>query len=100
MDAVDKMLGRAQKKFNQLDINGNELLEGEELIALSQWLWSSFHPGGEPLSDEQKAQESTKLLQRLDENRDGCMSFNEFADWFCRTCRSIERYRKGQNQNQ
>ena len=33
-DEVDKMLMRAQKKFDQLDADGNGALEGEELVGL------------------------------------------------------------------
>ena len=80
---------KAQKKFDQLDANSNGLLEGDELVALAEWVWSSFHPGGDALSDEEKAAESNKLLGRLDANDDGCMLFDEFGLWFKRTCASI-----------
>ena len=74
------MLMRAQKKFDKLDADGNGLLEGDELVELAEWVWSSFHPGGDALSEEEKAAESSKLLGRLDANDDGCMSFDEFVD--------------------
>ena len=95
---VDKMVVRAQKKFDQLDTDGNGALEGEELVGLAQWVWSSFHPGGEALSEEQKADESSKLLRRLDANGDGQSGFDEFVGWFRRTCAAIERYRRGLTQ--
>ena len=87
------MVVRAQKKFDQLDTDGNGALEGEELVGLAEWVWSSFHPGGEALSEEQKADESSKLLRRLDANGDGQCGFDEFVGWFKRTCAAIERYR-------
>jgi len=92
---VDKVLSRAEKKFHQLDTNGDGVLAGEELVGLAEWLFNSFHPGGAPLSPEKKEVETQKLLNRLDDNEDGCMSFDEFAAWFQRTCKSIERYRSG-----
>jgi len=92
---VDRLLIRAKKKFNKLDTNGNGVLDGDEITGLAQWVWSSFHPGGEPLSNELIAQESVKLLGRLDANGDSLLAFDEFADWFRRTCASIERYRRG-----
>ena len=46
-------------------------LEGDELVGLAEWVWSSFHPGGDALSEEEKAAESSKLLGRLDANDDG-----------------------------
>ena len=62
-----------------MDLNANGVLEGPELVALAQWVWSSFHPGGEPMSAEQKQSESAKLLRRLDADEDGVMTFKEFA---------------------
>ena len=36
---------RALKKWNMLDRNMNNTLEGEELLALAEWVWCSFRPG-------------------------------------------------------
>jgi len=90
-----KMMARAQKKFNQLDLDENGALEGNELEALAEWVWSSFHPGGEPLDEKQTAIESAKLLRRLDANQDGSMTFPEFAHWFTSTSDKIQTYRRG-----
>eukprot|EP00658_Telonema_sp_P-2_P035071 TRINITY_DN25556_c0_g1_i3.p1 TRINITY_DN25556_c0_g1~~TRINITY_DN25556_c0_g1_i3.p1 ORF type:complete len:334 (+),score=66.25 TRINITY_DN25556_c0_g1_i3:113-1114(+) len=57
-------LSRARKKFDSLDADSNGVLRGEELLALSRWLWDSFHPDGEPLSAEQQQSEGDKLLRR------------------------------------
>ena len=73
---------KAHNKFDKLDANGNGLLGRDELVELAEWVWSSFHPGGDALSEEEKAAESSKLLGRLDANDDGCISFDEFASWF------------------
>ena len=61
---------------------------------LAKWVWSSFHPGGQPLSDEEQDAETSKLLKRLDANRGGRITFEEFVQWFERTCTTIERYRR------
>ena len=92
---VNRALIRARKKFDKLDINQNGLLEGDELLELAEWVWSSFHPGGEPLSGEQQAAEVIKLMGRLDEDADGVMSFDEFGEWFEKTCASVEKFRRG-----
>ena len=92
---MDKVVLRAYKKFEQLDVNSNGLLEGDELSGLATWVWSSFHPGGQPVSAEFMEQEGAKLLGRLDANGDGAMSFDEFAEWFRRTCESVAQYRRG-----
>ena len=70
----------ARKKFQQLDTDGSGYLEGEELLHLAEWVWSSFHPDGEPLSDDERAKMSDKLLHRLDENSDGKLSMAEFEE--------------------
>ena len=90
---MDKALVRARKKFDQLDEDSSGLLEGDELLRLAEWLWSSFHPGGKALSVPEQEAETRKLLRRLDEDGDGCMSFGEFCDWFKRTCAGIEKLR-------
>jgi len=91
---IDKLMCRARKKFDQFDFDGNGLLDGDELVHLGEWLWSSFHPG-EEASEEKKEAEGLKLLFRQDENGDGALSFEEFEGWFRKTCAAIEKYRRG-----
>jgi hypothetical protein len=33
-----------------MDVDGNGVLNGDELTKLSLWVFDSFHPGGEPIS--------------------------------------------------
>eukprot|EP00658_Telonema_sp_P-2_P067456 TRINITY_DN5637_c0_g1_i1.p1 TRINITY_DN5637_c0_g1~~TRINITY_DN5637_c0_g1_i1.p1 ORF type:complete len:387 (-),score=99.14 TRINITY_DN5637_c0_g1_i1:62-1222(-) len=70
-----------------------------ESIESIEWVWSSFHPGGEALSEEEKNEQAAKLMRRLDANEDGFMSFDEFNGWFRKTCASIERYRRARAPN-
>lgn len=49
---IEKQLKRAKKKFDALDLDGNGVLNGIELMNLANWVWDSFHPGGEPLPEE------------------------------------------------
>merc|ERR1712166_45353 len=91
---VDQLTKRARAKFHQLDRNKNGLLEGEELAALGNWVWSSFHPGSK-LSEADKQAEGAKILCRQDMNEDGAMSYEEFEGWFKKTCTSIEKFRRG-----
>ena len=93
---MNKMLARARKKFAQLDTDDNGLLEGRELVGLADWVWSCFHPGGKPLSDQEKATEGAKLVALLDGDGDSCLSFEEFSGWFREMCVSIHKYRRAQ----
>jgi len=35
-----------------MDADGNGVLEGSELVKLSEWVFESFHPGGKPVPEE------------------------------------------------
>merc|ERR1711957_919712 len=91
---IDKLMCRAHKKFDFFDLDGNGLLDGDELVHLGEWLWSCFHPG-EEASEQKKEAEGLKTLFRHDENGDGALSFEEFEGWFRKTCAAIEKYRRG-----
>ena len=93
MREIDKELKRARKKFKQMDADGSGFLDGNELEELARWVFRSFHPGGEPLSEQQLTKEAAKLRQRLDANEDGLLDFDEFAGWFSKTCAAIYRFR-------
>ena len=69
-------------------------LEAEELLELSEWVFSSFHPGDEPVSEEARDKIAEKLLERLDKNGDGVMDFDEFSGWYARTCGKMALARK------
>ena len=56
---VAVLSGRAQKKWDELDVDGSDELDGEEVLMLAEWVWSSFHPGGEPLHRGRPALPST-----------------------------------------
>ena len=85
---------RAMKKFQALDADGSGFLEGDELLALAEWVWSSFHPEGTPLTEGEKAAMVEKLLHRIDENSDGKLSAAEFEDYFNKTIDAISRFRR------
>jgi|EP00505_MAST-04D_sp_SCG-Rhode-Island_P001638 hypothetical protein len=83
---------RARKKFDQLDADGSGTLEGDELNGLAAWVWSAFHPGGEPITEREKAKITKKLTSRL--TRSGQMNFDDFQQWFTKTCEDIQSFRK------
>ena len=89
---MDDMLTKAKKKFNELDADGNGVLEGNELNDLTMWSWAQFHPGGVPLTEEAQTVQSAKLIKKLDTNGDGMMDFDEFSGWFRRATIFGQRY--------
>jgi len=93
---VGNMLLRAQTKFSELDVDCSGYLEGDEIVELSMWVWSSFRPGGKPITELQKRNEAEKLRNRHAANSDGRMSFAEFAEYFEKTGTKIEQFRRQQ----
>jgi hypothetical protein len=89
--AIQKQLGRAKKKFAQMDVDGNGVLDGDELLNLADWIFGSFHPGGERLDPEAKDLEVARLLKQLDTDGDGALDYGEFEAWFCETAEAIYR---------
>jgi len=95
-EEVNQAVERAKKKFIQMDKDKSGTLEAKELNSLADWVWSRFNPGGREMSEQQRQREGAKLLDRLDKNKDGKMSFKEFEVWFRRTSRQIESFRREQ----
>ena len=83
---VSEALRKAQAKFNELDVDGSGELDGQELTALCDYVWTSFNPNGQQLNDETKAAASAELLKLLDTNGDGALQFSEFSAWFEDRC--------------
>ena len=88
------MGARAQKKFNQLDTDRNGLLEGDEVVLLAEWVWSSFHNDEKP-SDETRKREAAKILKRCDKNDDGVLSGEEFEAYYTKTAEAMTRFHYG-----
>ena len=93
VEVVADVISEARLKFNTFDRNNNGVLEGAEVEDLAEWVWKSFHPGGEPIPHEIREAEATKLLTRHDDNHDNGMDFTEFESWFKKTCVAVERFR-------
>ena len=87
---VDWVLLQAKRRFEEIDVEASGVLDGAELVGLVEWIWSIFKPGGKELTAEQRAEHGARLLNLLDANADGVMSFGEFADWFCETCNQLK----------
>lgn len=49
------------------------------------------------MTSEQQHVETSKLMQQIDVDGDGEISFEEFAEWFTPTCERIQEFRNKQN---
>jgi len=90
---VVTLTGRALKKFNQLDENGNGTLTGYEVLQLAEWVWCSFRPG-QTITDADKAAEGAKILKRCDVNGDGAIDKYEFQDYYEQTAAAMAKFHK------
>merc|ERR1711865_449734 len=69
-------------------------IEGQEVQALADCVFESFHPDNEPLGDDERDLLRIKLMKRLDDDTNGRLDFEEFAEWFTRTCEGISQFRQ------
>ena len=87
---IEVLSARAQKKWNELDVDGSEELDGEEVLVLAEWVWSSFRPG-QTITAEEREQEATKLLRRCDTNENGKIDMGEFGQYYEKICAEMFR---------
>ncbi|CAE8643061.1 unnamed protein product [Polarella glacialis] len=91
----DKSAGAA--RFRELDVNNSGFLDGEEIIVFASWVFRSFRPDGNDLTEAQQKAEGQKLLQRLDDkkgNNDGKLSFAEVDMFISEKVMQIEEFKK------
>jgi len=96
---IDKQLNRAERKFNALDMMKTGLLGCDQILELAEWIWTTFTPGGYELYEETRHYMADRILERIDEDEQRMMSFDEFAAYFVRTSEAIMRYRKAHGQS-
>ena len=93
---VVEELKKARKHFQQMDKDGNGVLDMAELLDLADWVWESFHPNGEFVSEAERTTMAGRLLARLDKSGKNAMAFESFAAWFIETCAQIKVFRQKQ----
>ena len=60
---VAQMSAQAEKKWEELDVDESGRLDGDEVMALAEWVWCSFRPE-ERITAAVRLREATKLLNR------------------------------------
>ena len=88
------MSARAEKKWNQLDVDSSGQLDGEEVLALAEWVWCSFRPG-ESITPQTRVHEASKLMGRCDLNGNGVIDKGEFGSYYDHVVRDMFRFHKG-----
>ncbi|XP_076359439.1 A-type potassium channel modulatory protein KCNIP1-like isoform X1 [Tachypleus tridentatus] len=74
-------LEKLQWTFNLYDINGDGCISREEMCEIIMAVYSLMGRFAEPSVDEASAREhSERVFQRLDKNKDGVVTFDEFVD--------------------
>jgi len=87
------MPSQAQKKWSQLDVDDNRYLDGEEALALAEWVWCSFRPG-QAITAQQREMEAQKIMSRCDRSGDGRIDKEEFKAYYESCVADMYRYRQ------
>jgi len=85
-----------ESKWNEIDVDGNGLLEGEEIEELAEWVWCSFRPG-KTIDPDTRKREAIKLMKICDEDGDGAVDKSEFKKYFMRTTMEIIKHKSSMN---
>ena len=75
-------LQAAADMFKKFDVDGSGKLQGEELIKLAEWVFSSLHPDRGTINKAELKKLAADIVKATDEDDDDSMSFEEFVQWF------------------
>jgi len=98
-EEVKALSVRAQKKWSQLDVDDNGYLDGEEALALAEWVWCSFRPG-QAITAQQREMEAQKIMSRCDVDRNGVIDRGEFQRYYDQIAADMFRFHKTKSSNQ
>jgi len=94
--AVNAMMDntqRAEVEWMKLDVGKRGMLEMEDVMELSEWVWTSFRPGQEITAQELSA-EASRLLSRCDEN--GTLHKDAFRQYYAGLNRRYQEEQENQ----
>jgi len=88
-----EQLAKAHAKFKELDADNNGSLQGHEMKVLADWVFEAFGHGH--VEDKRREDRLGRtLMQRLDANGDGKLTFDEFAEWHADSCKQMKEYKR------
>merc|ERR1719270_338722 len=79
----------ARDKFVELDVDSNGLLEGQELLLLSMWVWEGFHEKPASLKDLQRL--TQKILRKTDKDNNEALTWDEFCTFYHKAAQDMQR---------
>ena len=90
---VQKLMEIGKEKFKELDLDVSGYLKGDEVMAMTEWVWKTFNRH-ETLTPAKKLEEAAKILKRCDLDEDGTIDFDEFMNWFCETAVAMAKFQQ------
>ena len=94
---LKRLMVFAKEAFENLDKDGSGLIDGHELYDLVDWLWKSFHVDGKPISERRQSLLFKSVLDSVDTDHDGCISFPEFKELFVKYAKRAVKSRRALN---
>ena len=69
---------------------GLKVVVASQVLALAEWVWTSFHPG-EQITTTLRMLEATRILHECDKDTSGSISQLEFFEYFEKTTTDVFR---------
>jgi len=90
---MEVLSGAANDKWNELDMDGNGLLEGEEIEELAEWVWCSFRPG-KTIDPDTRKDEAAKIFSRCNNGKDEkVIKKAQFKDYYEHIAESMVKFK-------
>jgi len=83
-------MGEAKRKFDEFDKDKSGKLEGEEINAFGDWVFSGMKPHGKKLEPAEIKAETRKLRESVDLDGDSYISFEEFEQFFEQKAKCVD----------
>jgi len=90
---MEALSSGAVRRWNELDVNLHDKLDGDEVKALAEWVWCSFRAGQE-MNELNKEEETAKMMRRCDVNDTGSIDKSEFKLYYNEIATDMFKFHK------